>query len=75
MVEGFREVRRVLRKDGTLWLNLGDTYAHGIPHGPVVDNTNRCRNRQRGRHRQGERVRLNDRCTLSPRTSAASPGW
>lgn len=27
MVEVFREVRRVLRKDGTLWLNLGDTYA------------------------------------------------
>jgi len=23
----FREVRRVLRDDGTLWLNLGDTYA------------------------------------------------
>lgn len=26
LVEVFREVRRVLRKDGTLWLNLGDTY-------------------------------------------------
>ena len=27
MVEIFREVRRVLRKDGTLWLNLGDSYS------------------------------------------------
>jgi DNA modification methylase len=27
LVELFREVRRVLRNDGTLWLNLGDTYA------------------------------------------------
>ena len=27
MVEVFREVRRVLRADGTLWLNLGDSYA------------------------------------------------
>ncbi len=27
MVEVFRELRRVLRKDGTLWLNLGDSYA------------------------------------------------
>jgi DNA modification methylase len=27
MVAVFREVRRVLRDDGTLWLNLGDTYA------------------------------------------------
>lgn len=28
LVEVFREVRRVLRDDGTLWLNLGDSYAH-----------------------------------------------
>lgn len=27
MVEVFREVRRVLRDDGTLWLNYGDCYA------------------------------------------------
>jgi len=27
MVGVFREVRRVLRKDGTLWLNCGDSYA------------------------------------------------
>ncbi len=30
MVKMFREVRRVLRKDGTLWLNLGDSYASSI---------------------------------------------
>ncbi|CAO4134770.1 DNA-methyltransferase [Methylorubrum extorquens] len=28
MVAVFRDVRRVLRKDGTLWLNLGDSYAN-----------------------------------------------
>lgn len=27
LVEVFREVRRVLTKDGTLWLNMGDVYA------------------------------------------------
>jgi DNA modification methylase len=27
MVDVFREVRRVLRDDGTLWLNIGDSYA------------------------------------------------
>ena len=27
LVEGFREVRRVLRPDGVLWLNYGDKYA------------------------------------------------
>jgi len=29
LVSVFREVRRVLRTDGTLWLNLGDSYATG----------------------------------------------
>jgi DNA modification methylase len=29
LVEVFREVRRVLRKDGTCWLNLGDSYWGG----------------------------------------------
>ena len=28
LVEVFREVRRVLRKDGTLWVNIGDSYAN-----------------------------------------------
>lgn len=32
LVALFREVRRVLRPDGTLWLNLGDSYA-GSPGG------------------------------------------
>jgi len=36
MVEVFREVRRVLKNDGTVWLNLGDSYTNskqlvGIP--------------------------------------------
>jgi DNA modification methylase len=35
MVEVFREVRRVLRDDGTLWLNLGDSY-FGSGKGPTA---------------------------------------
>jgi DNA modification methylase len=37
MVSVFREVRRVLRADGTLWLNLGDSYAgyHGNKNATV----------------------------------------
>jgi DNA modification methylase len=31
MVRVFREVRRVLRKDGTLWLNYGDCYITSAP--------------------------------------------
>jgi DNA modification methylase len=34
LVEVFREVKRVLRDDGTLWLNLGDSYA-GSGRGPA----------------------------------------
>src|SRR5262245_30661716 len=30
LVEVFREVRRVLRDDGTLWLNLGDGYVSAV---------------------------------------------
>lgn len=33
LVEVFREVRRVLRDDGTLWLNLGDSYANDTKWG------------------------------------------
>lgn len=29
MVRVFQQVRRILREDGTLWLNLGDSYATG----------------------------------------------
>jgi site-specific DNA-methyltransferase (cytosine-N4-specific) len=29
LVDVFREVRRVLRDDGTLWLNIGDSYTSG----------------------------------------------
>jgi DNA modification methylase len=34
LVEVFREVRRVLRDDGTVWLNLGDSYS-GSGKGPA----------------------------------------
>lgn len=37
LVDVFREVRRVLRDDGTVWLNLGDSYAaqRGGTHQPA----------------------------------------
>lgn len=50
MVEVFREVRRVLRKDGTLWLNLGDSYAGGRsgPNGVNGEMANREVAKHRG---------------------------
>jgi len=40
LVEVFREVRRVLADDGTLWLNLGDSYVGTSGAGTRVDHTN-----------------------------------
>ena len=39
MVEVFREVKRVLRDDGTVWLNLGDSYYGGGWKGSQTDLT------------------------------------
>lgn len=39
MVAVFREVRRVLRNDGTLWLNMGDSYASGGRGGNPTEET------------------------------------
>jgi DNA modification methylase len=43
MVEVFREVRRVLRDDGTLWLNIGDSYAGSWGARGRGDGTNAAR--------------------------------
>lgn len=37
MMRVFREVHRVLRDDGTLWLNIGDSYANAQPRGRMED--------------------------------------
>ena len=39
LVQVFREVRRVLRDDGTLWLNLGDSYYNYRADGKQVKQT------------------------------------
>jgi DNA modification methylase len=43
MVTVFREVRRVLRKDGTLWMNIGDSYASGTKGDKRTDAQERVR--------------------------------
>ena len=46
LTEIFREVRRVLREDGTLWLNLGDSY---FPHNGSRGNKTQAGDTLRGR--------------------------
>jgi site-specific DNA-methyltransferase (adenine-specific) len=53
LVEVFREVWRVLRADGTLWLNLGDSYtANGkqSPHRGLSKTSDRCAPRKNPRN-------------------------
>lgn len=42
LVDVFREVRRVLRKDGTVWLNIGDSYATRSGPQPPTNTRNSC---------------------------------
>jgi DNA modification methylase len=54
MVEVFREVRRVLRNDGTLWLNLGDSYnAYNANRGASTSISDGTAGRDHPKHRQG----------------------
>lgn len=48
MVLIFREVRRVLRKDGTLWLNLGDSYNASKGQRKVTDKAGPKQTSKRG---------------------------
>ncbi len=54
MVEVFREVRRVLRKDGTFWLNLGDSYCGTGSKGEWTDP-------KYANGRNGQKVALNNK--------------
>ena len=54
LVEVFREVRRVLSDDGTLWLNLGDSYAvNGIKSTGRNDQGGACDSSRLGPQRNG----------------------
>lgn len=42
LVDVFREVRRILREDGTLWVNIGDSYATSSGAQPPRNTRNIC---------------------------------
>jgi DNA modification methylase len=76
MVGVFREVRRVLRDDGTLWLNLGDSYAGGARGGQgdksTLDGTRRNQNESRKALKKIASRRRDD--ALIPRSALARHG-
>lgn len=75
LVEVFREVGRVLRPDGTLWLNLGDSYSSGGRKTQVSDN-----NGNRGRtytNRPNDGAKPKDLLMIPSRVALAlqADGW
>ncbi len=77
LVAVFREVRRVLRDDGTLWLNLGDSYASAwaCKRRNVVGNGSPDESVQRGR--TGDGLKEKDLCGIPWRVAFAlqADGW
>lgn len=77
IVQVFREVRRVLRSDGTCWVNFGDSYAAGKPKDFTLDdlgdlawNNNQSRNPVGG-------LKHKDLCGIPWRVALAlqADGW
>ena len=78
MVTVFREVRRVLRKDGTLWLNLGDAYASNPSNGRGGGSTlDRGAPHLSGANRDGAGLKPKDLIGLPWRVAFAlqADGW
>jgi len=79
MTAVFREVRRVLREDGTCWLNLGDTYAAG--RGPQVSDSKRRgqapRDAWNGSSKVPDGLKAKDLCLVPYRVAIAlqEDGW
>ncbi len=85
MVDVFRAVRRVLRSDGTCWVNLGDSYAGGgrggIGGASTLEgghrNQNESRKDQVSFGRSGDGLKPKDLCMMPARVALAlqADGW
>lgn len=74
LVSVFREVRRVLRPDGTLWLNLGDTYNNADKWGGGGANTGKHTRKPNGEIASWEAVRRRwSHCGLKPKDLVGVP--
>lgn len=64
MVAVFNEVRRVLKKDGTLWLNIGDSYAGSGSPGGDFKNGKKGDRYLRPYNRKSEHFKPKDLCGI-----------
>ena len=87
LVEIFREVKRVLRKDGVVWLNLGESYAGSGGYYPNAPSNRNGSSLQAKRNEQGKRnikgkhllssLKPKDLCMIPARVALAlqAEGW
>ena len=82
MVEVFRGVWRVLRDDGTLWLNLGDSYAQANGSGPQGKSqcerpSNNIKHNRDRKQQLGGTLKPKDLCGIPWRVALAlqADGW
>lgn len=80
MVDVFREVRRVLRPDGTVWLNLGDSFANDGKWGGATSGKHATGNHGDtgiGRIRRYTGLKPKDLCMIPHRVALAlqADGW
>lgn len=84
ITEIFREVRRVLRKDGICFLNIGDSYAHSAPGrnrqgtgGQIVRPYGQTERVQKGNSNIKHGLKPKDLCMIPARValSLQSDGW
>ncbi len=78
LVEVFRDVRRVLRDDGTLWLNIGDSYSGGSRGNYDTKSSNKGNTASRGLGRTSPPgLKPKDICMVPARIAMAlqADGW
>lgn len=80
MVNVFREVRRVLKDDGTLWLNLGDSYTGSANSGGETTRTCQSQPNARGKNlpaKHGHNLKPKDLVGIPWRVAFAlqADGW
>jgi len=80
LVEVFREVRRVLREDGTVWLNIGDSYANSTgsgPQGSTGDRATRTYTASEATPKMGQNLKEKDLTMIPSRVAMAlqEDGW
>jgi len=71
IVAGFREIRRILRPDGTVWLNLGDSYVSG--KGRYSSNAQTISGHSRHEPGQGQRPDQKNHAYLKDKDLAGIP--